>query len=613
LGSSIIQERNTTTLRSIIIIVLFISVVSAQPSRAPLGINLSPVVDWSTELPFVDIFKSARAWIPQEANGWNWNTGSILHVRSDGWIAFLDSGQAAGTVMTMNINGHYPGGTYTCLYDGAGDLRFEWDAAEISRSSGRILLNVTPSNSGIHMKIVATDSSNPIRNIRVIMPGFENSYQSQPFNPVFLNRLDKFDVIRFMDWENTNNSPVQNWSDRATPSLVSQAYPQGVALEYMIKLANTLHANPWFCIPHQATDAYVTAFATMVRDSLDPSLKAYIEYSNEVWNGIFSQGSYAQSHGLALGLSANSFEAQLRFYSLRSVQVFTIFSSVFGGNNRLVRVLASQSVNPWTGTTVMDWDNASSHADVYAVAPYFGGFLGQPGLESHVRQMSVNEVLDSCAADIVRQMVDTKTNENNAESRGLKLVCYESGQGLVGGNGVENDTTVTNLFIAANRHPRMKDLYLDYIARWNSLGGSVMNIFNFVGQPSKFGSYGILEWIDQDTALAPKYSAAKEYLSAPTPVEGILAQTPRGFSLYQNFPNPFNPSTVIGYEVASFGKVSLKVYDLLGREVVTLVNEVKAQGSYTATFNASNLSGGVYFYRLQSGTYSDTKKLVLLK
>ena len=76
---------------------------------------------------------------------------------------------------------------------------------------------------------------------------------------------------------------------------------------------------------------------------------------------------------------------------------------------------------------------------------------------------------------------------------------------------------------------------------------------------------------------------------------------------------PFNPSTVIGYRVPIIGKVSLKVYDVLGREVVALVNEVKAQGSYTATFDASNLSSGVYFYRLQAGDFVQTKKLVVMK
>jgi hypothetical protein len=85
------------------------------------------------------------------------------------------------------------------------------------------------------------------------------------------------------------------------------------------------------------------------------------------------------------------------------------------------------------------------------------------------------------------------------------------------------------------------------------------------------------------------------------------------FALEQNYPNPFNPSTVISYQVASFGKVSLKLFDLLGSEVATLVNEVKSAGTYTVTFNAANMPSGVYFYRLKAGSFSKTKKLVLLR
>jgi len=96
-------------------------------------------------------------------------------------------------------------------------------------------------------------------------------------------------------------------------------------------------------------------------------------------------------------------------------------------------------------------------------------------------------------------------------------------------------------------------------------------------------------------------------------VAGSVASLPTQSSLMQNYPNPFNPSTHISYNVASLGMISLKVYDLLGREVETLVNEVKAQGSYAATFNATNRPSGVYFCRLQAGTYSSTKKLILLK
>lgn len=88
---------------------------------------------------------------------------------------------------------------------------------------------------------------------------------------------------------------------------------------------------------------------------------------------------------------------------------------------------------------------------------------------------------------------------------------------------------------------------------------------------------------------------------------------PSNFSLSQNYPNPFNPTTTIKYQLPITGHVTLKVYDLLGREVATLVNEEKTPGNYQVKFDGSNLSSGVYFYRMQAGDFTQTKKIVLLK
>ena len=88
---------------------------------------------------------------------------------------------------------------------------------------------------------------------------------------------------------------------------------------------------------------------------------------------------------------------------------------------------------------------------------------------------------------------------------------------------------------------------------------------------------------------------------------------PDAFYLSQNYPNPFNPSTKIDYVVSSGEKVSLKVYDLLGREVATLVDEYKQAGNYTVTFNAENLTSGVYIYRLVSGENNAMNRMLLIK
>ena len=100
-------------------------------------------------------------------------------------------------------------------------------------------------------------------------------------------------------------------------------------------------------------------------------------------------------------------------------------------------------------------------------------------------------------------------------------------------------------------------------------------------------------------------------------------ELPTAFALQQNYPNPFNPSTNIKYQIPSNNHVTLKVFDLLGREVATLVNEVKQPGTYTVEWSAKggsasggdayNLASGVYFYRLQAGSFVATKKLVVLR
>ena len=93
----------------------------------------------------------------------------------------------------------------------------------------------------------------------------------------------------------------------------------------------------------------------------------------------------------------------------------------------------------------------------------------------------------------------------------------------------------------------------------------------------------------------------------------VIINAPEKFELSQNYPNPFNPSTKIRYQVASTNPVNLKIYDVLGNEVATLVNEVQPNGNYEVEFNASGLASGTYFYKLQSGEFIQTKKMVLIK
>jgi len=100
---------------------------------------------------------------------------------------------------------------------------------------------------------------------------------------------------------------------------------------------------------------------------------------------------------------------------------------------------------------------------------------------------------------------------------------------------------------------------------------------------------------------------------ALTSVSDADAFVPVGIVLYQNYPNPFNPSTHIPFTVRGSGFVSLKVYDILGREVRTLVNDYLRSGNYEVTWDATGMSSGVYFFRLDAGGSSTTKRMLLAR
>ena len=494
-----------------------LSVFAATDARAsvPVGINMAPVYYFNTEWFFVDAMKSSSKWFPQLVSGGPWDTGAYLAQTPDGW-PLLAPGQAAACVMFVDIQGNYPGGNYVCLYEGSGSLEFGGDASAVSHTPGRFVVNVQPSNTGIVIRIVASDTNNPIRNVRMIMPGFESTYQTQPFHPLFLERLSNYKSLRFMDWQRTNETNQVNWWDRVLPNYRTQATNNGVAVEHMVKLCNTLGADPWFCMPHTATDEYVREFARLVRDTLNPALHVYIEHSNEVWNGGFAQASYAQQHGLQMGLSGDPYLAGVRYHSLRSVQIFNIWHQEFGAQaGRVVRVLGSQHDNPWIGRQIMDFQNAYQHADVLAVAPYFGYGLGLPDQANSTAAMTVDQILDAAQADMLGNRRNlTIENFNDATWRGLKLVAYEGGQHLVGvGSAMANDL-LNSKFWQANRHWRMGDLYHQDLGIWTQAGGDLFVEYSSAGRYTEWGSWGTFEWQNQPVATAPKFSAIQDFIAA---------------------------------------------------------------------------------------------------
>ena len=487
------------------------------PVRSDLvGTNLSGIAYYSSQFPFADLMKTSAGWTSRDDKGRT--DRPFPAMTADGYPAALHPGQRAVNAVAWE-NTHYAAGRYVILWDGDGKVSVPMSKAKIvEASANRMVIEVTDTSGSLWVGIDQTSASRPVRNVRFLWPGTEATYATQPFNPEFLRRTAPFSNLRFMDWGLTNHSPVVEWSDRTRVDDLTYANGKGgVPIERMIELANTLRVDPWFCIPHQASDDYVARFAALVHDKLDPSLRPHIEYSNEVWNASFEQTRWANARSDALGLPRPS-GMPSAFYAQRSVQIFRIVQRVYGADSgRLVRVIAGQAA--WTRflEEALAWKDTAANADVLAVAPYiFLGAANEPAKVEATLRLTPAEVVDQMLAS-VRGDVTAWIGADAALARkhGLKLKGYEGGPHLTSSHfPAERIEAVTELFKAANRHPRMRQVVAAYYGVWAAKGGGTMNQYNDIGGWSKWGSWGALEYLTQPAAEAPKYQGLLDVIAA---------------------------------------------------------------------------------------------------
>jgi subtilisin-like proprotein convertase family protein len=177
---------------------------------------------------------------------------------------------------------------------------------------------------------------------------------------------------------------------------------------------------------------------------------------------------------------------------------------------------------------------------------------------------------------------------------------------VISGNGLSADNILTFFNDNLTNSPSSSD----YLPPW----GFVHSItpFNQFGGTSMEGTWTIkcIDNTSSDVGVLRGWGIRFNNLVGTEPVSNIV---PEKFSLYQNYPNPFNPVTNIKYDLPKDEFVKITLFDILGREVSVITNEFKKAGSYESRFDASNLSSGTYFYRIEAGDFIDTKKMILIK
>ncbi len=186
-----------------------------------------------------------------------------------------------------------------------------------------------------------------------------------------------------------------------------------------------------------------------------------------------------------------------------------------------------------------------------------------------------------------------QSNLDRLAATGLPIYISEFDLNIQNDN--QQKTKYQELFPVMWQHPDVKGVTL-----WGYIQGHTWITYSYLVNTN-------------GTARPALWWLAQYIKDNPVGVKETASGTPTEYKLEQNFPNPFNPTTNIRYSIIKASKVTLKIYDILGREVKTLVNTEQAPGQYTVMFDAQNLSSGVYFYQLNAGSFTATKKLMLLK
>ena len=488
------------------------------PTReAFVGTNLDGISDWGTIGAFANLARTFRPW----------GTADLPYT-PDADLPLTPDGYPLADAGTVAYAHSYPDGVYRVSWDGSADLSFvgmgadfvitshvgdSWTAElELDRDRGDLLT----------MYVRNIDPANPLRDLKIMSPDV-NYAISSTFRPVFVRKLAPFNgPLRMMDWTQTNNQAAVEWIDRAEPSNFTYTAAAGVDYETVIELANLTKKDVWVCVPHLASDDYVRRMARLFRDRLHPSLKVYVENSNEVWNPVFRQmrDNQAAAQADPTLTRQDDFGRQAQRVGKEIVRISNLFRGQYNAHQfewQVRPVLGAFIASDYWAATALDYIQANygdpkDFVHAIAIAPYVGNSGDMASIDDD--RLTLHKLFEWMHARIDEQVVPwIKQHKALADRYGIKLHSYEAGQHLQAIDG-------TNEYLKeqAQSDPRMGDVYRHLIGAWHEhSGGGIFGNFALATPPTRFGHWGLFTSIDQATSV--KWEAVMSTI-APTKYPG---------------------------------------------------------------------------------------------
>ncbi|MBK8791699.1 MAG: hypothetical protein IPN59_00870 [Holophaga sp.] len=562
---------------------------SSLPS---LQINIS--AEGSRQWIFANMLRTSEAWIsvpgatPAQAQA----LASQVQVDASGWPTSFPAGAEMRMFAGYETGpGTYLHGAYVLTWQGAGNV--ELQSSENNgvneelllndQAHGRIVKLIKTPTKAVIVFVHSSDVSNPVRNMRLWAPATDGaglsltsgsdlsagkvtgSLEPKPgeaepmWHPRFLQHLAEapnYGVLRFMGWlainQNTWGKDPLEWSDRGDSSYSFAAfntvdatynrYPVaayrqrlGMPYEWMIDLCNAVGKDLWIQVPHVASEELIRKLADLCATRLNPGLRVWFEYSNEIWNGIdpylaqqnkaravaaahfgvaataLTNAQFAWGSGHLQGLALKTFEDEWRTKGMPDSRLINVAAGFAQGSAYNQGVLdAMKEIDPTLPEVlaITNYFGYGTQGDIFALHT----FGTTPGVWPA-------EIYEKTKEIVRRNLYETtgawKANADVARGAGVPLVAYEGGQHMLAmGYGDWNNPAHADFMYYLydfQRSVQIEELYREHYALWNAMGGRTASLFVDTGGWSFWGYWGAKEYMVQTPIQSRKWNAFKQW------------------------------------------------------------------------------------------------------